>query len=44
VTGFFGQNFTGLPFGNNVLMYVVVIACITIPLGMVGWFWYRKWF
>lgn len=44
VTGFFGQNFTGLPFGNNILMFVVVIACIAIPLGMLGWFWYRKWF
>jgi magnesium transporter len=44
VTGFFGQNFEGMPFKSQPLMWVVIASCIAIPIGMVAWFWHRKWF
>ena len=43
VTGFFGQNFEGLPMKSNGLMWVVIAACGTIPAGMFYWFRRRRW-
>lgn len=44
VTGFFGQNFSHLPFDSDPLMYTMIAACIAIPVGMVVWFYRSGWF
>lgn len=43
VTGFFGQNFTHLPFDNAVLMWAGLGLCLLLPIGMLVWFKRRKW-
>ena len=43
VTGFFGQNFTHLPFDNVRLMWVGLGVCVATPVGMLLWFRSRKW-
>jgi magnesium transporter len=43
VTGFFGQNFTHLPFDNVLLMWLGLGVCAAMPIGMLIWFRGRKW-
>jgi magnesium transporter len=43
VTGFFGQNFTHLPFDNTGLMWLGLGLCLLLPVGMLAWFKSRKW-
>jgi magnesium transporter len=43
VTGFFGQNFEHLPFGNVGLMWLGLGLCVLLPLGMLFWFRSRRW-
>lgn len=43
VTGFFGQNFTHLPFDNVALMWAGLAVCLMVPAGMLLWFRSRKW-
>jgi magnesium transporter len=43
VTGFFGQNFTHLPYDNSMLMMVVVSACVAIPVLMLLYFRSKRW-
>jgi len=43
VTGFFGQNFTHLPFDNAALMWIGLGTCLLVPLAMLFWFKSRKW-
>ena len=43
VTGFFGQNFTHLPFDNDALMWGGLALCAFLPVGMLTWFKRRKW-
>jgi magnesium transporter len=43
VTGFFGQNFTHLPFDNVALMWTGLAVCLLVPAGMLLWFKSRKW-
>ena len=43
VTGFFGQNFTHLPFDNVLLMWLGLGVCVATPMGMLLWFRGRKW-
>lgn len=43
VTGFFGQNFTHLPFDSAVLMWAGLALCVLLPVGMLTWFKSRKW-
>lgn len=43
VTGFFGQNFTHLPFDNVALMWGGLAICLLVPAGMLVWFKSRKW-
>lgn len=43
VTGFFGQNFTHLPFDNVRLMWLGLGVCAAMPAGMLIWFRSRKW-
>lgn len=44
ITGFFGQNFTGLPFGSTTLLIVMLISCVVVPLSMIYFFLRSKWF
>ena len=43
LTGFFGQNFDGLPMKSDALMWGVITACVLIPAGMMYWFLRRGW-
>lgn len=43
VTGFFGQNFSHLPFDNAALMWLGLGLCAALPVGMLAWFRSRKW-
>jgi magnesium transporter len=43
VTGFFGQNFSHLPFDNVALMWCGLGLCVLLPVGMLTWFKSRKW-
>jgi magnesium transporter len=43
VTGFFGQNFSHLPFDNVALMWLGLGLCLLLPGLMLLWFRSRKW-
>jgi magnesium transporter len=43
VTGFFGQNFSHLPFENVTLMWAGLGLCVALPVVMLWWFKSRKW-
>lgn len=43
VTGFFGQNFTHLPFESTGLMISMIVLCVLIPGGMLFWFSRSRW-
>jgi len=44
ITGFFGQNFIGLPFDSSHWMNLMLLTCITVPVGMLAYFVRSKWF
>lgn len=44
ITGFFGQNFEGLPYASNVLMWAMLASVVLSPLGLLLWFKSRRWF
>jgi len=44
ITGFWGQNFTGLPFGSNWMLAATLASCAVVPAGMVYFFLRSKWF
>ncbi len=44
ITGFFGQNFEGLPFASRYVMWAMLTACLASPLGLLLWFKSRNWF
>lgn len=44
ITGFWGQNFEGLPVKSNEILVATLIACAVIPLGMIYYFRRSKWF
>jgi magnesium transporter len=43
ITGFFGQNFTRMPFDSPVLMAVAFGCCLALPPVMLYWFRRRHW-
>ncbi|HWA75558.1 MAG TPA: magnesium/cobalt transporter CorA [Polyangiaceae bacterium] len=43
VTGFFGQNFEGLPFRSHALMWSALLTCVVLPPAMLYWFRHRRW-
>jgi magnesium transporter len=43
LTGFFGQNFTQMPYHSHSLFYAMLVVCAGLPVGMVYWFWQRNW-
>lgn len=44
ITGFFGQNFSHLPFSDDRLMGLMLASCVIIPTGMLLYFLRSKWF
>ncbi len=43
ITGFFGMNFTGIPYGWNWLLGGAILAVAIVPLAMLIWFLRRGW-
>jgi magnesium transporter len=43
LAGFFGMNFSGLPFDNSALLTGTVVVLIALPAAMLAWFRYRGW-
>jgi magnesium transporter len=44
ITGFFGQNFEGLPFHSNTMMWAMLSSLLLAPALMMLWFKRRRWF
>jgi magnesium transporter len=44
ITGFFGQNFEGLPFHSNAMMWAMLSSIVVTPALMMLWFKHRNWF
>jgi magnesium transporter len=44
ITGFFGQNFTDLPYGSKTLLAAMLVSCALVPTGMMYFFLRSKWF
>lgn len=43
ITGFFGMNFTHMPFDSQTLMYSALLGMVTLPVAMLGFFRWRHW-
>ena len=43
ITGFFGMNFTHLPFGDDAFLMAALASMIVLPAGMGLWFWFSRW-
>jgi magnesium transporter len=43
ITGFFGMNFTAMPFTWNWLLWTTIAAMVITPLAMLVWFFRRGW-
>jgi magnesium transporter len=43
ITGFFGQNFTHLPFDSDPLMWSSIASLVVLPVGLLYWFRKRRW-
>ncbi|MDI7190518.1 magnesium/cobalt transporter CorA [Leptospira santarosai] len=44
LTGFFGMNFTTIPYENAPLLYITIGLMYLIPIGMIFWFRKKHWF
>lgn len=44
ITGFWGQNFEGLPFRSDSLMTLTLASCVVVPAAMMVFFLRSKWF
>jgi len=43
ITGFFGMNFTHMPFDNDMLLVTMLLSMLSIPIAMLVWFQRRRW-
>lgn len=43
LTGFFGMNFEGLPFGSNILLVMALLMMVLFPAGLFYWIHKRGW-
>jgi len=43
LTGFFGMNFTNIPFDNDSLLYLTISLVGILPIGFLIYFWKRRW-
>ncbi|WP_000821729.1 magnesium/cobalt transporter CorA [Leptospira interrogans serovar Bataviae] len=44
LTGFFGMNFTAIPYDSNSFLYFTILFASIIPIGMIYWFRKKHWF
>jgi magnesium transporter len=44
ITGFFGQNFTHMPYGSKAMLAAMLLSCALVPAGMTYFFLRSKWF
>ncbi|MFN7133781.1 MAG: CorA family divalent cation transporter, partial [Myxococcales bacterium] len=44
ITGFFGMNFTLMPFDSKLLLAGALASCILVPVSMFVWFSRKAWF
>jgi magnesium transporter len=44
ITGFWGQNFTGLPFESREMLLGMLVTCTLVPAAMVYFFLRSRWF
>jgi len=44
ITGFWGQNFAGLPIESNWMLAGMLAGCVVVPAGMLYFFLRSKWF
>lgn len=44
IVGFFGMNFTLIPFGSPWLLLGTLLLTAFLPLAMLLWFYRQKWF
>jgi magnesium transporter len=44
ITGFFGQNFEGLPFDSRPLFFAMLLSCAIVPAAMLYFFLRSRWF
>ena len=43
ITGFFGQNFEGLPFQSDLMLWAMLASLMIAPLALMIWFKRRNW-
>lgn len=43
ITGFWGQNFEHLPFGNDAMMISMLVSVAAVPIGLIAWFSRKGW-
>lgn len=43
LTGLFGENFSAMPYASRLLFYLQVALLVALPLGMLYWFWRKRW-
>lgn len=44
IVGFWGQNFDALPFRSATAFDILSLGlCVTVPLLLLAWFWWKKW-
>jgi magnesium transporter len=43
IVGFFGQNFTGMPFDSTAWLAVMLASMVVVPAGLVEWFKRNDW-
>lgn len=44
LAGFFGMNFTQLPFSDDLWLWGAAASMVLVPVGMLAWFRIRRWF
>lgn len=44
ITGFFGQNFEGLPFASELMLWGMLASLVLTPALLMWWFKRRRWF
>jgi magnesium transporter len=44
IVGFWGQNFSSLPFGSTAAFSTLSLGlCAVVPVVLVAWFWWKRW-
>lgn len=44
IVGFWGQNFSAMPFGSTATFSVLSLGlCVAVPVVLIAWFWWKRW-